>query len=144
MKRFVSILMSLVLMLVVLGPTTAMAQETDEHHHYGNTESVKEVPVTIDMLQQAKEKGVVPKRASLISPSATCKHTYTSWETIKSWYDPAPSFGECYILVEYQMRYCSKCNESFAREKSTQLSHIWKGNSSSKTCTRCGLKSGEA
>lgn len=138
MKRFVSILMSLVLMLVVLGPTTVMAQESDEHHHYGKTESVKEVPVTIDMLQQAKEKGVVPKRSSLISPSATCKHTYTSWSTINEYNESPSSFGECYVKVEYQMRYCTKCNAALAREKRTQLPHIWRTYSDYRKCMRCG------
>ena len=95
------------------------------------------------MLQQAQKMGVVSKSTSLVAPAA-CAHTYSSWETIDSWYELPPTFGKCYILVQYQMRYCTKCNTAFAHEKNTQLSHSWRGNSTHRECTRCGLVEGIA
>lgn len=115
------------------------------NHSDCSTEVVKEVPLTIDMLQQAQKMNIIPTDASLVTPLAECKHTsYSSWETIKSGYENPKNFGDCYILVEYQMRYCKKCNAAFAREKRTQLSHIMVGSSTLRKCYRCGLTEGIA
>lgn len=149
MKKLVSFVVCFALLLMVSIPISASAQQItfDESHNHNDcsTEVVKEVPVTPDMLQQAQKINAVPDSASLITTTATCSHpTYSTWETIKSWYEYPTTFGECYISVLYQMRYCKTCNAAFARETRTQLSHIKVGNSSSWTCSRCGLSGGIA
>lgn len=42
------------------------------------------------------------------------------------------------------MRYCTKCNAAFAREKKTPLDHLKKGSLESWYCTRCGATGGSA
>ncbi len=146
MKKLVSFVVSFALLLMVSIPISASAQQIsiDECHNHDDccAEVVKEVPLTPEMLQQAQKMNAIPNSASLVTTTATCSHTYSSWETIKEWYETSSTFGNCYILAQYQMRYCTKCNVSFARETRTQLSHIKVGTSSSWKCSRCGLSGG--
>lgn len=66
----------------------------------------------------------------------SCSHTWSSWSTIKSWYDDGETIFDCYQLVNQQLRYCTKCNDTQMRETRNQLQHIWKGSK----CSRCGVE----
>lgn len=144
MKKLVSLIGSLVLLLIISSPLSVAAQQIavgENNNHDDCFEGIiKEVPCTIDMLQQAQEMNVLPDNANLITPYATCKHIYSSWVTIKSWKEKPKGIGKCCTLIRYQMRYCKKCNAAFAREKSTQEDHRVVTSGTSWRCTECGEK----
>lgn len=129
MKKMYIMVVSVALLLILSTPLPASAQqitigENGSHDDYCG-EVVKEVPVTFDMLLRAQKMNVVPKNVSLAIPYATCSHTYTDWITITTKTEPSTEFGKCHITTLFQIRYCTKCNASFAREKSVQLEHNW-------------------
>lgn len=149
MRKKVLFAVSVALLLVFSVSLPVSAQqitigECKSHEGYCS-EIVKEVPVTLDMLFRAQKMNAIPKDEDLIVPNATCTHTYTEWTTIKSWYESSTEFGQCNVSVKYQMRYCTKCNAAFAREKREQLHHIFEVNNVTgfSTCTICGLTKGD-
>lgn len=149
MKKLVSVVLSFALLLIISMPVSASGQQMaidENHNHSGcSTEVIKEVPLTSDMLQQAQKMNVVPSNRGLVAPMASCTHsTYSPWTTLAEKYELPKTFGYCYVLVEYQLRYCKSCNASFAREKRTQLPHINIGNSTKWKCSRCGMVGGIA
>lgn len=140
MKKVFSLVICLVLIMVSASVAVSAQQITkDECYNHSDcpTEVVTEVPLTLDMLQLAQNMNVVPDDSSLITPLAKCKHkSYSPWKTIKDALEPPKKFGKCCILYEYQMRYCKKCKAAFARERRTQLDHVYIGGSIKK-CRYC-------
>ena len=147
MKKMIMFVISVALLLTLSMPFPVSAQqiiieECGNHDDYC-AEVVKEVPVTFDMLLQAQKMNVVPMNASLVVPYATCNHTYTAWKTIATKTEPSTEFGKCHIRTLFQIRYCTKCNASFAREKTVQ-EHNWVSSNNNFRCTICGLTGGTA
>lgn len=146
MKKMNMFVVSVVILLMLSMPLSVSAKQISigscgSHDDYCS-EVVKEVPVTFDMLLQAQKMNVMPKNVSLVVPSATCNHTYSAWTTIRTKTEPSTEFGKCYIITYFQIRYCTKCNASFAREKSQQLEHNWVLTNNRFKCTICGLTGG--
>ena len=140
-KKVFSIALSLVMILCMAGSTFAAEVSCDDHNHdydIGAILAIVDVPVTADMLLKASEEGIVPCE-SAVKSVAYCSHpVFSQWNTIKSWYTYPSIYGNCYVLVQYQLRYCTSCATAFARETYTQLSHSWYFQGGAYWCAICG------
>ncbi len=148
MKKLVTVVVSLVVLVVFILPITTSAQQTmtqkDSKQDKCDTKVVKEVSLTPEMLQLAQEMGILPKNICLATPAAACNHTYSAWKIVNQSYESSPVFGRCLVEVNYESRYCTKCSAAFGREVRKQLEHIFVGTSSSFRCKRCGMTGGSA
>ena len=142
MKKLISFVMALMLCMSLFGSALAVDQISHDGHDHGEAICVVEVPVTAEMLLLAEKQGFIHSENTM-PENAACTHpSYSAWTTIDAWYQLSPVFGNCYVLVEVQIRYCSICGAAFGRQTSTQLSHIIKGTSNNWYCQRCGLSGG--